>query len=153
MKHGIFSAGVLGTAIAAVVATSLVAGGHSPVEKREAAMGVVGKSTGTIGDMLKGEKPFDAEMANAALADMRAAVEGFADLYPEGTEGETTNRFLASPAVWSDRAGFEAELVKFQNALDAAIDANPQDQAALGAAFGTVGQSCRSCHEGYRSRQ
>ena len=153
MKHGIFSAAMLGFAITAVVATQPMAGGHSPVEKREAAMGVVGKSTGAIGDMLKGEKPFDAAMANQALADMRAAVEGFADLYPEGTEGETTNRFLASPAVWSDRAGFEAELAKFQDALDAAIAADAQDQGALGAAFGPVGQSCRSCHEGYRTRQ
>lgn len=152
MNKGIFSAAVLGVTIAVVAATQPMAGGHSPVEKREAAMGVVGKSTGLIGDMAKGEKPFDAAMANQALADMRAAAEGFADLYPEGTEGETTNKFLAAPAVWTDRAGFEAELTKFQDALDAAIEANPQDQAALGAAFGPVGQSCRSCHEGYRLR-
>ena len=66
MKHGIFSAAMLGFAITAVVATQPMAGGHSPVEKREAAMGVVGKSTGAIGDMLKGEKPFDAAMANQA---------------------------------------------------------------------------------------
>lgn len=153
MKHGILTAAVLGATLAGVVATNLMAGGHSPVEKREAAMGTVGKSTGAIGDMLKGEKPFDAAMANAALADMRAAVENFADYFPDGSEGETTNEFLASPAVWTDRAGFEAEITKFKTALDAAIDANPQDQAALGAAFGPVGQSCRSCHEGYRARK
>ncbi len=116
-------------------------------------MGVVGKSTGTIGDMLKGAKAFDAVAANEALAAMRAAVEGFGDLYPDGTEGQTSNKFLAGPKVWTDRAGFEAEIAKFEAALDAAIAANPQDQAALGAAFGAVGGSCKSCHEGYRIQQ
>ena len=141
--------------VAAVIgfATAPNAGGHSPVEKREAAMGTVGQSTGTIGKMLKGETAFDAAAANAALAAMRAAVEGFADHYPDGTQGETTNPFLASDAVWSDRAGFEAEVVKFQGALDAAIAANPQDKGALGAAFGAVGGSCKSCHEGYRIKK
>ena len=71
-------------------------------------------------------------------------------MYPEGTQGQTSNKYLASDKVWSDRAGFDAEIDKFQASLDAAIAANPQDQASLGATFGAVGGSCKSCHEVYR---
>lgn len=129
------------------------AGGHSPLEKREAAMKVMGGSAGTIGEMLKGTTDFDAAKANAALVAMSEALVGFGDHFPEGTEAAGTNRFAAGPNIWSDRAGFEAEIAKFDAAIDAAIAANPQDKASLGAAFGVIGQSCQSCHEGYRVRQ
>ncbi|MEM6311494.1 MAG: cytochrome c [Pseudomonadota bacterium] len=135
------------------LATAPFAGGHSPVEKREAAMGTVGQTTETLGKMLKGEIDFDAAGAAAALAQMQAAVDGFADLYPDGTQGQTTNAFLASDAVWSDSAGFAAQVAKFQGAIDAAVAAAPADKAALGAVFGPIGGSCRSCHQGYRTRQ
>ncbi|MFK7744786.1 MAG: cytochrome c [Roseobacter sp.] len=149
MKNKVFIAAASGLLVAAL-ATQPNAAGHSPTEKREAIMSDVGKSTKTIGDMLKGTTDFDAAAANAALVSMREGVEGFVDLYPEGTEGETTNKYLAAPAVWTDRAGFEAESAKFEAALDTAIAANVQDKEALAAVFGAVGQSCRSCHEGYR---
>ncbi len=150
MKKSHLTIPAIATAAVLAFATHPMAGGHSPVEKREAAMGVVGKSTGTIGDMLKGATDFNAEASLAALVAMRDAVAGFETYYPDGTQGETTNKFLASDKVWTDAAGFKAEVAKFQGAIDAAIAANPQDKAALGAAFGAVGGSCRSCHQGYR---
>lgn len=132
------------------LATQPLAGGHSVVEKREAAMKTVGQSTGTIGDMLKGKTSFDAASANAALGAMRDAASGFSELYPEGSQGQTSNKYLASDKVWSDRAGFEAEITKFESAINAALTANPQDKESLGAVFGAIGGSCKSCHEGYR---
>lgn len=130
-----------------------IADGHSEVEQREAAMKVVGKSTGTIGKMLKGETEFSADEANTALAAMKEAATGFGDLFPDGTELQGSNEFKAAPAIWTDGDGFSAEVVKFAGAIDAAIAANPQDKAALGAVFGTIGQSCKSCHEDYRVKQ
>lgn len=148
-----FVIGLFGMACVFALASQPMAGGHSVVEKREAAMGTVGKSTGAIGDMLKGKTEFDAATANAALVAMRGAVEGFGELYPADSQGETTNKYLASPAVFNDPDGFNAEIAKFEAALDAAISANPQSKEVLGASFGAIGGSCKSCHEGYRVQQ
>lgn len=126
---------------------------HQPVEMREAAMKTVGQSTGTIGKMLKGEVDFDAAAANAALAAMKEATVGFGDLFPDGTELQGSNEYKAAPAIWTDADGFTAEVAKFESAIDAAIAADAQDQAALGAVFGAVGQSCRSCHQTYRVKE
>lgn len=153
MNHKLFSGTAFCTVAFFGLATAPFAGGHSTVEKREAAMNVVGQTTETLGKMLKGDIDFDAAAAAAALAQMQAAVDGFADLYPDGTQGQTSNAFLASDAVWSDRAGFEAQVAKFKGAIDAAVAAAPADKAALGAAFGPIGGSCRSCHQGYRTRK
>lgn len=150
MRQKFIQTGILSFALAFGFAAPSISGGHSPVEKREAAMSSVGKASKTIGEMLKGTTDFDAASANAALVAMREASEGFSDLYPAGTEGQSSNKFLASEKVWTDAAGFTAENAKFQMALDAAISANPADKASLAAAFGTVGGSCKSCHQGYR---
>ena len=84
---------------------------------------------------------------------MTAAMAGFGDHFPDGTELQGTNQFKASPKIWSDRAGFNAEIGKINAALDAAIAANAQDKAGMGAVFGPVGKVCGSCHEGYRVKQ
>ena len=56
----------------------------------------------------------------------------------------------AKAEIWTDMAGFEAEQVKLAEAT-AALAAVAGDGAdAMKAAFGPVGQSCGSCHEGYR---
>jgi len=129
------------------------ADGHDPVAAREAAMKTVGGSTRTLGGMVKGEVEFDAAKANAALVAMKEAAAGFDDLFPDGTELQGSNEFKAAPAIWTDRGGFSAEVVAFAAAVDAAVAANPQDQAALGAVFGAIGKSCGSCHESYRVKQ
>lgn len=148
-------AGVSAIALAVVLAgvTMPYAGGHSPVEKREAVMKVMGGSAKTIGDMLKGETAFDAAAANEALVAMQAAIAGFGDHFPEGTELAGENSFAAGPAIWTDPDGFAAEIATVTAAIDAAVAAAPQDAAALGAAFGTIGKSCGSCHEGYRVKK
>ncbi len=139
-------------ACAAAVAgpAALLAAGHSPVEQREAKMKTVGESTQTVGKMVKGETEFDAAVALTALEDMRAATEGFADLYPDGTQGESSNKWLAADAVWTDREGFEATLAAFQEDLDTAIDAAPDTRQAMASQFGMVTENCKTCHEDYR---
>ncbi|NNU81210.1 cytochrome c [Halovulum dunhuangense] len=137
--------------LAAVGAASFaVAEAHDPVALREAKMTTVGQSTQIVGDMLRGNTPFDAAAANAALVAMRDAAQGFGELFPEGTELAGSNKDAAAPAIWENRADFDAEIAKFDAALEAAVAAEPQDMEALAAAFGPVGQGCRSCHQNYR---
>lgn len=126
------------------------AGGHSPVEKRQAAMKTVGGGTKTIGDMLRGNTEFDAARANAALVAMRDAVAPFESYFPEGSDAANSE---AGPKIWSDHAGFVTVLTSMQTDLNAAVDANAQDKAGIGAVFGKVASNCKTCHETYRVKK
>lgn len=150
MPARILTTACLASAIAFASFTIPMAGGHSPVEKRQAAMKTVGQSTKLIGDMLKGSTNFDAAKANAALAAMRSAVASFDSHFPAGSEAADSE---AGPKIWSDSAGFKSILAKFQSDLGSAVATNAQDKAGIGAVFGQVAQNCKTCHQSYRVKK
>ncbi len=65
-------------------------------------------------------------------------------------DGSTAANSKAKPEIWTERAKFDAGAVRMQEAVvklnEAAKSAN-LDQ--IKAAFGPVGQSCKSCHDSY----
>ena len=66
----------------------------------------VGAAIGMGSKIAKGEVEFNAIAANLVLRTMHSAALGFGYMFPEGSEtGADTE---ASPAIWSDRAGFDA---------------------------------------------
>ncbi|MEM7614502.1 MAG: cytochrome c [Pseudomonadota bacterium] len=140
-----------GAAVAVATFSLSMADGHSPIEQRQAAMKTVGKSTKTLGDMVKGASPFDAAAASAALVDMQTAVATYGELFPEGSE--TGFETEAKDTIWSDRTGFDAVLATFKSEIDGAIAAAPADQAALAAEFGDIGKTCGTCHQTYRVKK
>ena len=122
--------------------------GESPQEQRHELMEGVGDAAKPIGQMLKQERAFDADIAMASLETWAGAAATFGEMFPEGSEtGYDTE---ARAAIWSDRAGFDAALAKFAEAVDAAIAAQPRDLEALNAAAGPVFKTCKGCHEDYR---
>lgn len=128
-------------------ATQLLAG-QSPQEQRHELMEESKNAAKPVGGMLKGEVPFDAATAMSSFKTWAEIAAAFGDLFPPGTEtGYDTE---AKKEVWTDRAGFDAELKKFSEAANAAIAANPQDLDGLKAAAGPVFKTCKGCHEGYR---
>jgi len=114
-------------------------------------MSQFGKAAGHLGAMAKGEAPFDARLADAAFRAMNAAALGFGGKFPEGSE--TGAETEAAPAIWSDRAGFDAAIAALIADTDAAIAAEAGDLETMRAAFGTVAENCKSCHESYRIRK
>ena len=128
-------------------ASPLVAG-DSPQEQRHDLMEKSKDAAKPVGGMLKGEVEFDAATAMASFKTWAEVAEQFGDLFPEGTEtGYDTE---ARMEIWTDRAGFDAELKKFSDAANAAVAANPQSLDELKAAAGPVFKTCKGCHEGYR---
>lgn len=90
-----------------------------------------------------------------AIAAAQTIVDNFAEigaLWPEDskTGGDTT----ASPAIWTDNAGF---LVAYNAAVDASAAmlaaAQAGDMAAYGNSLKAVGGSCGGCHSGYRIKK
>ena len=84
----------------------------------------------------------------AAIGEMIRFFEGFPARFPAGRGSGDTR---ALPAIWTDRAGFEAangNMLTQLRAFQAA--ANAGDQAAFGAAFQQTGATCGACHRPYR---
>ncbi|MEM9277418.1 MAG: cytochrome c [Pseudomonadota bacterium] len=138
------------TALAATAfAVSSVANADA-ISDRQAKMKTVGKSIGIVGKMAKGQSDFDAAIALQAFVDMKNAAQGFEALFPDGSgEGKTE----AAPAIFTDRAGFEAKQVDFVAALDKVTVAAPADLKALQASLRDVGANCGACHKAYRVKK
>lgn len=122
--------------------------GDTPQEQRHELMEGVGDGAKTIGEMLEGERAFDAAAAMQALQTWDHASSVYGDMFPEGSE--TGHDTEARATIWSDRAGFDAALQAWGEAVDAAIAADPQDLESLQAAAGPVFKKCKACHEDYR---
>lgn len=107
-------------------------------------------SAALAGAMLKQEVPYSPIAGKAVLSSLRATSLAYGDYFPEGSDmGDTKAR----DTIWSDPAGFQAELAKFQKS---AAEGNavggregPADLAAFQAAVLPVLDSCKTCHEGY----
>ena len=135
-------------AVAALGATAAIAADADIILLRQQLMKTNGQAAKVAVSMIKGEMPFNPEVAAAAAASIANDVEAFPALFPAGTEtGETK----AGPAIWSDMAGFKAAAEAAITAANAASAAAAQGQEAFGAAFQAVGAACGACHQKYRT--
>jgi cytochrome c556 len=98
--------------------------------------------------MARGDVPFDATLAQAALLTISHDAEVFPSLFPKGTETGFDTK--AGPAIWSDFEGFKALSEKMAADAKAAAEAATTLDGLKGA-LGPVGQNCQACHEKYRS--
>jgi cytochrome c556 len=119
-----------------------------PIETRQTIMQSVGAAAKVSGGMAKGEIAFNPDVAMAALATFAAAGHSFASFFPEGSE--TGNDTEAKATIWEDMEGFIAASTKFADDASAAMAAKPADLDAFKAAFGSVAENCKACHEDYR---
>ncbi|NCF23004.1 MAG: cytochrome c [Gammaproteobacteria bacterium] len=134
-------------AIVLAFASPLLAG-DDPRHERHELMEGVGDAAKPIGQMLKGEREFDADVVMASLETFDKAAAQFGELFPPGSEtGEDTE---AAPAIWEDRAGFEKALATWSDAVDAAIAANPQTVEETKSVAGPIFNACKACHDDYR---
>jgi len=132
----------------AMAFTSPLFAGDDPVHERHELMEGVGDAAKPIGQMLKGERDFDAGVVMASFETFDEASAKFGGLFPPGSEtGEGTE---AAPAIWEDRDGFEQALASWADAVDAAIAAQPQTLEATKPVAGEIFKACKGCHDNYR---
>ncbi|MDF3072713.1 MAG: hypothetical protein K0S54_380 [Alphaproteobacteria bacterium] len=71
----------------------------------------------------------------------------FATMFPPGSDKGNT---LASPAIWTDRAGFDAaNKASVDAALKMAELAKAGNRAALADQYKVMGSTCGACHQKY----
>lgn len=133
----------------AALAGSHSAEGNKAVQARKALMGMVGYHTGLLGAIAKGEMPYDAAIVNASAANIQAlAAMERATLWIEGTEQGAVPDSRAKAEIWGNPDDFGAKFADLEKA--AAAISGATDAAAVGAAMGPLGGTCKSCHETYR---
>lgn len=119
------------------------------IKYRKAAMTVMASHFGRVGAMVNGRVPFDAKVA----VDSSALVETMSKLpweaFGPGTDKGGDTRAL--PAIWTEQAKFREGSDKLQvetAKLSAAAKTGNLD--AVKTAFGSVGQTCKACHDAYQ---
>ena len=136
------------TAAALVVSLSAGFALADEIADRQAIMKNNGRAIGQLGAILKGEKPFDQTVVDAALKTLADDAQKFdVKLFPETskTGGDTE----ASPKIWEDAAGFKTKISDF-TAVVTEAKAKIKDADSLKTVFPTIGKACGGCHETFR---
>ncbi len=121
-----------------------------PLEARKALMKGNGREAGAMVKMVKGEAPFDAAKVNAAFDQWTETAAKFPSLFPANAkEGDTR----ALPAIWTERAKFEAEVAKFAKDVADNRAKAVANLDGLKVAIAAIGTDCGSCHETFRKPQ
>jgi cytochrome c556 len=138
-----------------VVAATALLGGitvllaqSDPIAERKELMKSNGKHAKNVGQMVKGEAPFDAAAANAAFSDWGKAATRIPALFASPPPPGADTRAL--PKIWQDKAGFEAKAAAFSKAV-ADNKGKTKSLDELKAAFPAVSKACGDCHEPYRA--
>ena len=137
---------VAGVVTALGVSVALADG--DPIKQRRALMKANGDATKTVVGMLKGA-PFDLEAVKKALSTYEDAATKAPALFPDDSKTGDTN---ALPAIWENKADFEARFAKFDADAKAA-SAAIVDQASFKATIPGVLKNCGGCHEQYRAKK
>lgn len=135
----------------AIFAGTFAIAADDPIAARQALMKGNGASMGALGKMAKGGMAFDAAVALQALQALNKTATEFGALFPKGSE--TGMKTTAAPAIWSDMAGFDAAIAKFQTATSAALANPPKSKDDLGAIMGSIGSNCGGCHKVFRVKK
>jgi cytochrome c556 len=149
MRHGIWAmagaALLLGTAVASASGGAADPGVAETIAGRQAAFRMSAALFGGMkGAIARGDDPRTLAFASRSLASWAKAIPG---MFPAGS-GEGTE---ALPAIWSDRAGFEAKAAGYAAAAARLADlAKAGDKEGFAAQFDEVGATCSACHDKYR---
>lgn len=143
-------------ALAAVAAIGLsMAGGMGgaaqpadPVRQRQDLMKNNQEQLRLLTGMSRGQVPFDANRARAALQTVAQNAERIPALFPPGSQQGKTD---ALPVIWERKADFDARANKLEQDAKAAQGAIT-DPASLQPALQRVGQNCTGCHDVYRRK-
>ena len=140
-------AGVAIIAGVAVAATG-VAVGQDVIAQRKELMMQIGGATKASSDMIKGDTPYDAAAASAAVTTIAQNWGAFVKLFPKNakTGGETT----AARKIWEDAKDFDAKGAVLTKAAQDAAQAAAQGLEAFKTSFGEVTKTCKGCHKVYR---
>lgn len=140
MKRTVFVASLLALGVTAAIAQS------NAVEQRQALMKEMGAQSRTLGNMMRGQAPYDAAQVQAGL---KVFAENSRKATPLFNERGDPSKTGALPAVWETKANFDSIAAKLTQDATAAM-ASIKDDATLKSELPKVLQNCGTCHQTYR---
>jgi len=134
---------------AALAAGVAIANGQDVIAERKALMKQNNEQIRIGAAMIKGERPFDLEKAQAIFSDLAEKAAKLPNLFPENSKiGDT--RALSD--IWNEPQEWREAIDKFAADIKAA-QAMTKDAQSFKITFSRVGQNCLECHEEFRKRQ
>ena len=127
-----------------------LAGGADAIKARQALMKDNGRVSKPLGPMLKGAAPFDLATVQTALKTYENAAEKMPGLFPD--DSKTGGDTQALPAIWENKADFDARFKTFGKDAAAAL-VSVKDEATFKAAMPGIFKNCGGCHEKYRQKE
>jgi cytochrome c556 len=140
-------AAALGLGATAVVAQDL----PPPVEARQGQFQLMALNIGVLGNMARGNTPYDAGAAQIAannLVAMSTIDQSFH--WPEGTDNVSLVGTRALPEIWDNLPDVIAKWQAFGTAAEGLAAVADDGLEPMQAALGPVGASCGACHDAYR---
>ena len=119
------------------------------MHERHEGMEEIGDAMKLVSRELKGSNPDLAKVREGAgtMAELAPKVSGW---FPPGT-GPEVGKTQAKAEIWQKPEDFAAKTKTFQEAAQAFnAAAQGDDLAAIRAAHGELGKSCKACHDPYR---
>jgi cytochrome c556 len=147
----VFAFAVAATVLAfSTSASAQFAKPEDAIKYRKSALSVMGTHFGRLGAMANGKVPFDAKAA-ADNADVLATMVKLP--WAAFGEGTDTGDTKAKPEIWKESAKFKAASDKAQTEVaKLAAAAKTGNLDNLKAAFGPAAETCKSCHDAFRSK-
>ena len=120
-----------------------------PIAERRALMKHDGEAAKKLFDMSKGKVPFDLTTVKESLKTLDDGATKTAALFPDNSK--TGGGTAALPAIWQNKADFDARFVQFAKDVKAA-QAGITDEATFKQLAPAVFKNCGSCHELYKAK-
>ena len=118
------------------------------IKYRQSAMFIQGQHVGRLGAMAAGRVPYD-----AAVAVSNAEVVAEISRLPWAGFGPGTEGGKAKPEIWKEQTKFKELSERLMGETDKLlVAAKAGNLDALKAAMGSVGETCKTCHDTFRNK-
>jgi cytochrome c556 len=141
MVRSILVVGIVALGVGAAIAQANV------IEQRQNIMKRNWDVAKPVFGMMRGQVAFNLEQVQSALRTISQNAKQIPTLFPDNskTGGDTE----ALPAIWENKADFNARAARLEESAQAALAAI-KDEATFKTEFPKAAQTCDGCHDKYR---
>ena len=136
-------------ALSLTVVSVVASAQEDVIAERQAIYKSFGRVSRDPGLMLRDQAPFDLAKVKTALETFTEGSTKLVNLFPETSK---TGKTDALPAIWEDKARFNAIFAKFNQDSQTALVAI-KDEASFKAEFPKVLGNCGTCHQSFRAKR
>ncbi|KXJ56924.1 cytochrome c [Neptuniibacter pectenicola] len=145
---------VLATTVSPVMAEDFPF--EDQIEGRQGYFQMVKFNMGVLGAMAKGERDYDAKLAQAIADNLKnAALMDNALMWPKGSDMDAeglSGKTKAKAAIWQEGSDIGEKHENWVAAVNTMAENAGQGVDALRGAIGPLGKSCKACHKEYKAK-